>query len=179
MGETPSHPELLDYLAVRLIEQDWSAKALIREIVMSRTYQLSSSIERDSGRPEHRIDPENRWLWRMNRRRLDAECLLDAMLSVSGQLVLDVGGKSIRDGVKTDYDYEHAGMQQRAVYWPVLRNSLPPLFEVFDFANPSMVVGRRNSSSTCAPSPVSDEQSLRYSTVAVRGAAIGGRRFAK
>ena len=92
-------------------------------------------------------DPENRLLWRMNRRRLDAESLMDAMLSVSGRLDSRIGGSTIRGGTANDYDYEHSG-NRRAVYWPVFRNSLPDIFVAFDFANPSMVTGQRDISST-------------------------------
>jgi len=142
-GELPSHPNLLDYLASRLVEENWSVKSLLREMVLSRTYRLSSHSREDG----MAADPENRLLWRMNRRRLDAESLLDAMLSVSGRLDLQVGGSMIRAGTANDYDYEHAG-DRRAVYWPVFRNSLPAIFDAFDFANPSMVTGRRDVSST-------------------------------
>lgn len=142
-GERPSHPELLDYLACRLLENDWSIKKLIREIVLSRTYRLSSAEQADA----IKVDPENRLLWRMNRRRIDAECLLDAMLVVNGELDLQIGGSMIRPGTGQDYNYKHDG-NRRAVYWPVFRNSLPDIFRVFDFANPSVGTGRRNSSST-------------------------------
>src|SRR5262249_55870880 len=87
-GETPSPPELLDYLANRFIEDGWSVKRLVREIVLSRTYRLSSS----SSEVLTTKDPENRLFGRANRRRLDAECIRDSMLSVSGQLRLDMGG---------------------------------------------------------------------------------------
>ena len=142
-GESPSHPRLLDYLAARLIQQNWSVKSLLRELVLTRTYRLNSSHDQlGSDR-----DPDNRLLWRMNRRRLDAESLLDAMLSVSGRLQTDLGGPQIRSGTTNDYNYRHDS-NRRALYWPVLRNSLPELFRVFDFANPSMVTGRRENSST-------------------------------
>ncbi len=81
-GEPPSHPELLDWLAARLVASGWSIKDLHREILLSRTYRLASeSDERSAG-----VDPGNRWLWRFDRRRLDAESIRDAMLAVSGQL---------------------------------------------------------------------------------------------
>ena len=142
-GELPSHPKLLDYLATRLVDQEWSIKSLLRELVCTRTYRLSSRPS-SSGMAR---DPENRLLWRMNRRRLDAESLLDAILSISGRLRTDMGGPQIRTGTATDYNYLHDS-NRRALYWPVLRNSLPELFRVFDFANPSMVTGRRENSST-------------------------------
>jgi len=149
-GEAPSHPELLDYLAARLLEEDWSIKALLQEMVLSQTYRLSSSTNGHAA-ANHvgSVDPENRLLWKMNRRRLEAENLLDAMLTVGGQIRLEIGGPVLRPGTPNDYDYRHDG-NRRAVYWPVLRNSLPDIFQVFDFANPSMVTGRRDVSSTAS-----------------------------
>lgn len=146
-GELPSHPELLDYLAMRMVEQDWSIKSLVREIVLSRTYRSSSRVDSQKHSVQIAADPENRLLWRMNRRRLEAECLLDSMLAISSDLRLEVGGKTMNK-ISTDYDYPHKSTGRRAVYWPILRNSVPAVLEVFDFPNPSMVVGRRNTSST-------------------------------
>lgn len=144
-GEAPSHPELLEYLATQFVAEGWSTKSLIRQIVLSRTYRLSSVAS-----PQQvKSDPENRLLGHAVRRRQDAECLLDAILSSSGTLDLQAGGSTIRPGTAADYGYQLA-LTRRAVYWPVLRNSLPELFEVFDFPDPSMVFGRRNTS-TVAP----------------------------
>ncbi len=81
-GDPPSHPELLDWLAARLVASGWSIKDLHRQILLSRTYRLSSDF--DEGNAS--IDPANRWLWQFDRRRLDAESIRDAMLSVSGEL---------------------------------------------------------------------------------------------
>jgi hypothetical protein len=148
-GETPSHPELLDWLARRFVEQGWSHKKLIREIVLSRTYQLSSArrpVDPQSAiRNPRSPDPENRLLARQNRRRLDAECLRDAILAVSGQLDLTAGGPSIRDKTPSEYGYAF-DMRRRSVYLPVFRNNLPDIFEVFDFADPNTPTGRRNVS---------------------------------
>lgn len=83
-GQPPSHPELLDYLAVRFVETGWSVKTLIREIATSRFYRMDSSFDQRS----HEYDPDNALCWRSNPRRLDAESIRDAMLSVSGQLDL-------------------------------------------------------------------------------------------
>lgn len=142
-GEVPSHPELLDYLAAQLKGNGWSTKQLIREIVLTATYQrVSVPSEELTER-----DPENRLLGHMNRRRMDAESILDAMLSVSGKLDLSMGGPTIKSGTKNDYNYPHQGYR-RAVYWPAFRNSLPEIFQVFDYPNPSVVVGRRDVSST-------------------------------
>jgi hypothetical protein len=130
----------------------WSTKKLVRYIVLSKTYRLSSVDDEvvaadlaPATRAGDSVDPENRLLWRMNRMRLDAECIRDAMLVVSGQLDRTAGGNTIKPGTSADYGYQHSGMR-RSVYLPVLRNSLPPLLEAFDFADPSLVVGERNSS---------------------------------
>ncbi len=143
MGESPSHPELLDHLSFHFIQKGWSVKKLIRTIVLSRTYRLSSSRD---GQPE---DPENRLLAHMNRRRLDAESLRDTMLSVGGTLKLEMGGATFPANLKTDVGFQFQE-PRRSVYVPVFRSSLPELFEVFDFANPSLVTGRRDIS-TVAP----------------------------
>lgn len=144
-GEMPSHPELLDHLATRLIENEWSVKKLVREIVLSRTYQLAS----DNQSAALAFDPENRLLWRANRHRIEAECLRDTMLQVSGQLSNERGGPSFKRSLSADYGFNYQGTR-RSIYIPAFRNSLPEIFEAFDFADPSMVVGTRNAS-TVAP----------------------------
>jgi hypothetical protein len=141
-GEGPSHPELLDALAARFLEEGGSTKKLVRRLVLSRTYR--SSTARSGG-----ADPENRLLRHANRRRLDAEALRDAMLAVSGRLDLAAGGPSFPEALASDYAYRHEG-GRRSVYVPVFRNALPELFQVFDFADPSMTTGRRDVS-TVAP----------------------------
>jgi hypothetical protein len=141
-GETPSHPELLDDLAVGFMADGWSIKRLVRRIVLSHAYQLASV---DDPRAR-KADPEDRLLWRMNRRRLDAECIRDTILTVSGQIEHKMGGATFPAGLDADYGFTQGG-NRRSVYAPVFRNALP---ELFDFADPSMVVGRRNQS-TVAP----------------------------
>ncbi len=143
-GENPSHPELLDFLAIRFMEEGWSVKKLVRELMTSRTYQLAVA----ELQPQ---DPANRLLSRANLRRLEAECLRDAILSISGQLQFGNGGPTIKQGTTSDYSYIHTN-DSRSVYLPVLRNSLPELLEVFDFPDPSMVVGTRNVSSVAQQS---------------------------
>lgn len=81
-GEPPSHEELLDYLAVRFVESGWSTKSLIRDIATSRVYRMRTTYDKRS----HELDPDNALLWRANARRLDAEAIRDAMLSISGEL---------------------------------------------------------------------------------------------
>jgi hypothetical protein len=144
-GDMPSHPELLDHLAIEFMHRNWSVKQLVRYVVLSETYRQGST-ESPAGLA---ADPENRLLWRNSRKRLEAECLRDAMLAISGQLSDEVGGATIPRGVASDYDYVDRSTR-RSVYVPVLRNSLPEIFEAFDFPDPSLVAGSRNTS-TVAP----------------------------
>jgi hypothetical protein len=140
-GERPSHPELLDYLALRFVEQGWSVKKLIREIMLSRTYQLGSAANPQAAA----VDPDNRLVWRMNRRRLDAEAIRDTMLVVAGKLDRTLGGPTMKPGTKAERDYVFDDVR-RSVYTPVFRNRLLELFEAFDFPDPNMVLGKRNVS---------------------------------
>jgi hypothetical protein len=144
-GELPSDPELLDHLALRLVAHGWSIKKLVREIVLSRTYRQSST-----GDPATiTADPENRLFGRANRRRLEAEAIRDTMLSVSGKLDLTRGGPTFPTTLAADYGYK-GNSNRRSVYLPMFRNALPEALEVFDFADTSVVTGRRNTS-TVAP----------------------------
>lgn len=144
-GEMPSHPELLDHLAATFVEDGWSVKRLIRRIALSRTYRLATT-----GSAEARAaDPENRLLAHAHRRRLDAECLRDAMLVASDSLQWKRGGQTYPAELAADYGFSDFPAI-RSVYLPVFRNTLPDLFEAFDFADPSLVTGRRNTS-TVAP----------------------------
>ncbi len=153
-GETPSHPELLDFLAARFMDEGWSTKRLVRELVLSRAYRMSTAENAKAAA----ADPENRLLWRMNRKRLDAESLRDAMLSINGRLDLTVGGPNIvRRGADekasaasvTEYGYVFNDVR-RSVYTPAFRNRMHELFEVFDFANQNSSVMKRNVT-TVAP----------------------------
>jgi hypothetical protein len=144
-GELPANPRLLEYLATQFVDGGWSVKSLIRQIVLSHTYQLSTDADPRSVA----IDAENRFNWRANRRRLEAECLRDAILSVSGQLSVSAGGQTYPPTKTSDFGYKQTGTF-RSVYLPVFRNSLPEIFEAFDFADPSVSTGRRNVS-TVAP----------------------------
>ena len=87
LGDRPSHPELLDYLASRLVENQWSIKSLHREIVLSAAYALSA----ENLEANFQVDPDNRLLWRANRHRLDIEALRDSILAASGELDLSRG----------------------------------------------------------------------------------------
>lgn len=221
-GQAPSHPELLDHLAIEFVDSGWSIKSMIRQIANSRVYRLSSSFDE----AKFLEDPDNQWLWRASPRRLDAEALRDSMLFVSGQLeltrpraseVAKAGYMQVRDGnlvnlnqiaamssamagesmtgagmggeARMDGMADAAGgdpltnarqqfarqmMRQdpagfartlrnarsgiervdmveasfRSVYLPILRDELPRSLEVFDLAEPSMVIGARESSNT-------------------------------
>jgi hypothetical protein len=133
-GEPPSHPELLDWLAARFVDGGWSIKAIHREVVLSETYQLSSEHdERDAA-----IDPDDRWLWRYPRRRLDAESIRDAMLAVSGRLDESRPGRhpfppieawhwTQHDAFKTIYPTDH-----RSVYLMTQRLIKHPFLAIFD-----------------------------------------------
>ena len=147
-GEPPSHPALLDHLAARLIDHRWSVKALIREIALSRAWQLSSAF----GERQFAADPENRLLWRANPRRLEAESLRDAMLATSGKLARDrplgtllteagegTVGLNVFEPVIRKLDHDH-----RSVYLPRVRNVMPEMLDLFDAPDASTVTGARS-----------------------------------
>ena len=144
-GEQPSHPELLDYLAGEFVRDGWSVKRLVRRIMLSHVYRLSS----DRNVKLEAIDPDNRLLAQMNRRRLDAESIRDSLLQIAGTLDLEIGGPNIKNGTKIEYEYVFDS-NRRSVYLPVFRNTLPQLFAAFDFADPNIQGGKRTIS-TIAP----------------------------
>ncbi|HJZ59575.1 MAG TPA: DUF1553 domain-containing protein, partial [Gemmataceae bacterium] len=144
-GELPSHPELLDHLALAFVKDGWSVKKLVRSIVLSHTYRQSAACDARTLKD----DPENKLFGRANLRRLDAECIRDTILTVSGKLTTERGGPMFPQSLAADYGFKHTATG-RSVYLPVFRNSLPEAFEAFDFADPSTVTGRRNTS-TVAP----------------------------
>ncbi|WP_315857199.1 PSD1 and planctomycete cytochrome C domain-containing protein [Rhodopirellula halodulae] len=128
----PSHPELLDWLASEFIEQGWSMKWLHRTITTSHTYQQSSDLREDA----FAADPENRWLWRQNRRRLDFEAMRDSIVSVAGTIDLTVGGRSVKLS-ETPYT------TRRSLYAYVDRLELDPILRTFDFASPTASAASR------------------------------------
>ena len=138
MGRRPTHPELLDYLAQRFTENGWSTKKLIRELVLSRAFRMTAGTAPAT-------DPENKYLSRFNRQRVEAEILRDSILAISGQLDKKHGGLTIRKITQYDLGYKF-NTKRRSVYVPAFRNSMLDLFETFDMANPNLVVGNRNSS---------------------------------
>ncbi len=209
-GQPPSHPELLDALALRFMDSGWSVKSVIREIATSRVYRISSAFNESY----HDMDPDNALIWRANPRRLDAEAMRDAMLSIAGNLdtqrpkgseVAMAGYTRVRDGnlgaastammfadrmqrpgmdreqIRRTMDQSRSngpmrgrrmsdGLQRlremyqarqastkpldmnhatiRSVYLPIVRDEVPRSLDVFDFAESTMVVGKRESSNT-------------------------------
>ena len=155
-GEPPSHPELLDALAIRFVEDGWSVKKLVREIVLSRAYQMSSAPHAAG----HQADPDNRLLWRMNRTRLDAESIRDAILQVTGKLDRKMGGPSVKQfnmspGIhvtpNVDYvgfDIDNPANYRRAVYRFVFRTLPDPFLEAMDCPDASQQAPVRSSSVT-------------------------------
>jgi mono/diheme cytochrome c family protein/cytochrome c553 len=133
MAETPSHPELLDFLASEFIKHDWSLKQLHRTILLSATWQQSSK-----NNPRYaEVDPFNRLLWRQNMRRLEMEPIRDALLAISGVLEPALFGKP--------FDMSTAPQTpRRTIYARVDRQRLPESFVYFDFASPDLSTGRRH-----------------------------------
>ena len=142
MGQMPTNPELIDHLATGFMANGWSIKKLIRDIMLSRVYQLSSEPEN----LQKKADLENLLHWRQNRRRLQAEAIRDSILSVSGSLDKTIGGPTVKPGTKTEYGYNFEG-SRRSIYIPVFRNTVPEIMQVFDFADPNLVMGQRTTSS--------------------------------
>jgi mono/diheme cytochrome c family protein len=133
LGDPPSHPELLDWLARDLVANGWSLKVIHRAIVTSSTYRQSSRAESSSTDVAHRVDPENLLLWRYPARRLDAESIRDAALAASGELDLTSGGPSV-----------DASKPRRSIYTKAIRNSRDELLDAFDAPDASLSTARRN-----------------------------------
>lgn len=136
-GDLPTHPELLDWLAISFMNKNWSTKNLHKLIVTSDVYK-QSSIDRDDCL---KVDPENKLLWKQNRRRLDFESLHDSVLSISGNLDLKLGGPPVPF---------FAGKNRRAIYGFIDRLDFPSLLATFDIPNPASSSVERTST-TVAP----------------------------
>jgi hypothetical protein len=137
MSETPSHPELIDYLAGWFVDEkggNWSLKALHKFVMNSRVYMASSYIIPGSKYPE--LDPDNRLLWRANVRRLDFEAIRDSLLVMSGRLDPKIGGQPVNI---TDEPY----IYRRSIYGYIDRGNLPELMSHFDFSDPDMPNSKR------------------------------------
>jgi cytochrome c553 len=152
LGDPPTHPELLDWLARRFVEGGWSVKALHRELLLSSAYRTGGAFDPAAAR----ADPDDCLLWRFPRRRLEAEAIRDSLLSVSGALDRSLGGSLL-----TVPDFEHVtndrsetrvryDSDRRSVYLPVVRNAVCDALQTFDFPDPSTSTGRR-AATTVAP----------------------------
>jgi hypothetical protein len=148
LGDRPTHPQLLDWLARRFMESGWSTKELHRLILSSSVYHMSSTHP-DAAIAES--DPENRLLWKFRLQRLEAEQIRDSILAVSGRLDTELGGKTIplrnRQYVfnHTSVDHTKYDGLRRSLYLPVVRNNIYTLFGQFDFPDPTMPTGSRNA----------------------------------
>jgi hypothetical protein len=158
MGERPSHPELLDHLARRFIDGGFSVKAMHRELMLSATYALAVA---DDARARD-VDPDNRLLWRANRRRLDVEALRDSMLAVAGTLDRTTGGPTLPPG---------RPHRRRTIYGEVDRRQLDPVLALFDFPNPWVSSPRRIETVT----PLQGLWFLNSEEVSSHAAALAAR----
>ncbi|MCS7047033.1 MAG: DUF1549 and DUF1553 domain-containing protein, partial [Gemmataceae bacterium] len=151
-GEPPSHPELLDHLARRFMDDGWSIKKLIRNLVLTRAYQLSS----EAVPANVAVDPANRLVWRHTPRRLSAEEIRDAMLAAAGKLQvarphgspgMDLKVVELPNNGPVAKKLEEAALRstQRSIYLPLLRTLTPRPLEIFDFAEQGFVVGQRDA----------------------------------
>ena len=147
-GQAPTHPELLDHLAVTFMENEWSVKSLIREIVLSHTYRMGSGFDSEN----YAQDPDNNLLWRANQRRLDAEAIRDAMLAASGNLDLTRPRGSLvstmgdlRIGQVIQPETFDQPSVHRSVYLPIVRGAVPEALALFDFAEPGLVSAARET----------------------------------
>ena len=152
LGQPPTHPELLDYLAVRFQQSGWSIKALQGLIVNSATYRMSTRWDARAAE----IDPENQLYWRMNRQRLSAEALRDSLLAIGEGLDTQMGGtllptenrKYVTSTANVNPELYHS--RRRSLYLPVVRSALYEMFQAFDFPDPSVMQGQR-AETTIAP----------------------------
>ncbi|MHC4993670.1 MAG: DUF1553 domain-containing protein, partial [Planctomycetota bacterium] len=136
LGDRPTHPDLLDDLAVGLMESGWSLKWLHRQIAMSATYQQTSA----AGGASRRIDQSNTWLSHANRKRLSVEAWRDAVLANAGLLDDSLGGES--------FEADRAGEHRRTVYSAVSRLELNPMLALFDFPDPNSHAAQRSTTTT-------------------------------
>ena len=152
-GESPSHPELLDWLAREFMRTGWDVKRLHRLILSSATWRQSGSgTDHRPASPDsvavaagNRVDPDNRLLWHFPRQRLEAEMIRDSLLAVSGRLDVALGGSLVdwKNDEYTPNDAVSAATVRRSVYLPIVRDRVFDVFTIFDFANPSVGTSKR------------------------------------
>jgi hypothetical protein len=148
-GQPASHPELLDHLAVSFVDNGWSVKKLIRAIVLSRVYQLSSRFDARN----FETDPDNTLVWRIPKRRLEAEALRDTMLDLADRLDrTPLRGSAVARGGEGNVAFRLRGGPggdpiaadaHRTVYLPIVRDLVPETLTLFDFPDPSLIIGER------------------------------------
>jgi mono/diheme cytochrome c family protein len=151
LGDKPTHPALLDWLALRFIADGWSVKETHRLIVLSATYQQSSSSQSSVvSRQSLSADPDNRLLWKFPLRRLEAEEIRDSLLAVSGRLDRTAGGPSIMHVKNREFFFDHTSKdgtkydsRRRSLYLPVVRNNLYDVFQLFDTTDATVSKGDR------------------------------------
>ena len=152
LGDRPTHPELLDWLAMQFIQSGWSVKSLHRLILLSSAYQMSTQWNARAAES----DPDNTLFWRFNRRRMEAETIRDSLLFVSGQLNFQMGGTQLttrnREYVTSTASVDPViyESRRRSIYLPIVRSALFDVFQAFDFADPSVSQGQRDTT-TIAP----------------------------
>jgi uncharacterized protein DUF1553 len=154
MGEAPTHPELLDYLAVEFMTRGWSIKQMHRLIMTSDAYQMASAFDEPASREK---DPQNQFLWKYRVQRLDAETIRDSVLSASGAINLAIGGppvfpslpkevlSSVSFGIWKNQD-DGPDVWRRSVYVYRRRGLAFPMFQVFDLPEQNITAGARNVS---------------------------------
>jgi len=175
MGERPSNPQLLDYVASAFVENGWSIKKMHRMIMLSSAYQQSSAYQAAAAA----VDPQDKLVWRFERRRLEGEVIRDSMLAVSGELNMKMSGPGVfpplppgvttqrSNYLKWDTEKDKAEANRRSVYVFVKRNLRYPMFETFDFPDTHEPCPRRNA--TVTPTQplalMNDEQVMEWSRV--------------
>ena len=177
LGDRPSHPELLDWLASRFVESGWSVKAMHRLVMLSSTYQMSTTFNAAAAE----ADPDNRLLWRMNRCRLEAEAVRDALLFVASELDSSLGGSLLTAKPRTLRASTTFPSMRRttppsaSLYLPVVRGAVCEPFQAFDFAEPTTIKGDRDSTTIASQalfmmnSDLMEEQSARLARRIVAG----------
>lgn len=166
MSEAPVHGKLLDWLSHRFVNDGWSIKHLHRQIMLSATYQMSSRLNEAA----HQHDPDNSLYWRYTRRRMQAEVVRDSILAVTGSLDLRMGGQTIPNANRSyvtagaSIDLSIFDTNRRAVYVPVVRSTVYPMLQAFDFPDPAASDGNRSTSTVATQglfmlnSPLMDRQ---------------------
>jgi hypothetical protein len=154
MGQAPSHPELLDFLANQFMQRGWSIKAMHRLMLLSSTYQMSSQADESATK----VDPQNKLLQHMPVRRLEAEAIRDSLLTISGRLDKTMYGPSVLPYLtpfmtgrgRPDRSGPLDGDGRRTIYLNVRRNFLSPMLLCFDYPIPATTMGKRNVSNVPA-----------------------------